>query len=94
MSHGDAATYVDDYDQEGIAFSRDPHICLGKAVARRELRPSRNCIPDHPGDVHTDEDEHRPVGQRCFEYDKPFLMRGLERLDLKLSPIPNRLRSA
>jgi cytochrome P450 len=73
--------------REHIAFSRGIHSCPGAPLARVEGRVSIERILDRLADITIDEEKHGPAGQRTYNYEPTFIMRGLTDLHIKFTPI-------
>jgi cytochrome P450 len=69
-----------------IAFGRGPHSCPGGPLARAEARISLERILDRMRDIHLSEDHHGPPGDRRFEYEPTWVLRGLHNLHLEFTP--------
>ncbi|BBY38096.1 cytochrome P450 [Mycobacterium mantenii] len=72
--------------REHIAFSRGVHSCPGAPLARVEGRVSIERILDRMADIAIDEDKHGPAGQRRYNYEPTFILRGLTDLHIKFRP--------
>ncbi len=71
--------------KEHVAFGRGAHVCIGSPLARVETRivfekllAATSHIDFAPA--------HGPAGDRHFEYEPSFIIRGLETLELTLTP--------
>ncbi|MBX7446921.1 cytochrome P450 [Mycolicibacterium sp. 3033] len=73
--------------REHIAFGRGAHSCPGGPLARAEGRVTVERFLDRTSEIALSEDEHGPAGQRRFDYDPTFIVRGLSNLHLVLTPI-------
>lgn len=73
--------------REHIAFSRGIHSCPGAPLARVEGRVSIERILDRLGDITIDEEKHGPAGQRTYNYEPTFILRGLTELNIKFTPV-------
>ena len=73
--------------REHIAFSRGVHSCPGAPLARVEGRVSIERILDRMADITIDEDKHGPAGQRSYNYEPTFILRGLTDLHIKFRPV-------
>ncbi|HME75800.1 MAG TPA: cytochrome P450 [Mycobacterium sp.] len=71
--------------REHIAFGRGAHSCPGGPLARAEGRVTLNRFLDRTSDISIDDDVHGPAGQRRFDYDPTFIVRGLSNLHLILT---------
>ncbi|MEU1980969.1 cytochrome P450 [Nocardia sp. NPDC019395] len=66
--------------REHIAFGRGAHSCPGAPLARTEARISINRILDRIADLRIDESQHGKAGERRYDYEPTFVMRGLSEL--------------
>jgi len=73
--------------REHIAFSRGVHSCPGAPLARVEGRVSIERILDRMADITIDEDKHGPAGQRTYNYEPTFILRGMTDLHIKFTPV-------
>ncbi|MGE5697717.1 MAG: cytochrome P450 [Candidatus Sericytochromatia bacterium] len=73
--------------REHIAFSRGIHSCPGAPLARVEGRVSIERILDRLGDITIDEEKHGPAGQRSYNYEPTFILRGLTELNIRFTPV-------
>ena len=73
--------------REHIAFARGVHTCPGAPLARVEGRVSLERILDRMGDIRADEAHHGPIGDRRYGYAQTYILRGLNELHLKFTPI-------
>lgn len=73
--------------REQIAFIRGVHSCPGTPLARAEGRISLNRILDRMADIRVSEAHRGPAGERRYEYEPTFIMRGLGELHLTFTPI-------
>ncbi len=73
--------------REHIAFSRGIHSCPGAPLARVEGRVSIERILDRMADITIDEDKHGPAGQRTYNYEPTFILRGLTDLHIKFRSV-------
>jgi cytochrome P450 len=72
-----------------IAFGRGAHACPGSPLARAEARISVERILDRMHDIRLSEEHHGPPGARRFDYEPTWVLRGLRRLHLEYTPLPN-----
>jgi cytochrome P450 len=79
-----------DIDRENarhhLAFGRGIHTCPGAPLARTEARVSIERLLDRTREIHVSEDHHGPAGARRYHYVPTFILRGLTRLHLELTP--------
>ncbi|MBX7435433.1 cytochrome P450 [Mycobacterium sp. Y57] len=73
--------------REHIAFGRGAHSCPGGPLARAEGRVTVERFLDRTSDISISESRHGPEGQRHFDYDPTFIVRGLGNLHLELTPV-------
>ena len=69
-----------------VAFGHGIHHCAGAHLARAEGRVTINRLLDQTANISIDESVHGPTGDRSYEYLPTFFLRGLERLELSLTP--------
>jgi cytochrome P450 len=72
--------------QEHLAFGRGAHVCVGAPLARTEVRIIIEKFLEHTSTIDFDEQKHGPRGNRTFDYETSFIIRGLSQLHLKLTP--------
>jgi cytochrome P450 len=72
--------------REHLAFGRGKHVCAGAPLARVEVRVIMEKFLAHSSHIDLDEAQHGPRGNRRFNFDPTFIIRGLEALHLKLTP--------
>ncbi|HTQ18683.1 MAG TPA: cytochrome P450 [Mycobacterium sp.] len=72
--------------REHIAFGRGPHSCPGGPLARAEGRVTLARFLDRTRNISISEAEHGPAGQRHFDYDPTFIVRGLSNLHITFTP--------
>ncbi len=75
-----------DNAREHIAFGRGAHSCPGGPLARAEGRVTLGRFLDRTRDISISEPEHGPPGQRHFDYDPTFIVRGLSSLHITFIP--------
>jgi len=84
---GPAAFRLDrDKPREHLGFGRGAHTCIGAPLARVEVRVLLEAFLRHAGDITLSAEHHGPAGQRRFEYEPSYIIRGLERLHLEFRP--------
>ncbi len=69
-----------------IAFGRGPHACPGGPLARVEGRVSIARILERMRDIRLSEEHHGPPGDRRFEYEPTWVLRGLHKLHIEFTP--------
>jgi len=72
--------------REHLAFGRGVHSCPGGSLARLEAQVSIQRLLDRTADIRISEAHHGPVGARRYEYVPTYILRGLTRLHLELTP--------
>ncbi|MHB8465816.1 MAG: cytochrome P450 [Acidimicrobiales bacterium] len=72
--------------REHLAFGRGIHACPGGPLARAETRVSLERLLDRMADIRISETAHGPASARRYEYAPTFILRGLQRLHLELTP--------
>lgn len=72
--------------KEHVAFGRGKHTCAGAPLARVEVRVILEEFLKQTKSIALDEDRHGPMGQRRFDFEPSFIIRGLSDLKLKLVP--------
>jgi cytochrome P450 len=75
--------------REHVAFGRGAHSCPGAPLARAEARISMNRLLDRMANIRISEEMHGPAGDRKYEYDPTFIMRGLSSLHIEFDPVSN-----
>ncbi|OBK73975.1 cytochrome P450 [Mycobacterium sp. 1274761.0] len=73
--------------REQIAFIRGAHSCPGAPLARAEGRISMNRILDRMADIVVSEEHHGPAGQRQFDYEPTFILRGMRELHITFTSL-------
>src|SRR5947208_7027557 len=69
-----------------IAFGRGVHSCPGGPLARVEGRVRLDRILDRMRDIRLSEAHHGPPGDRRFNYEKTWILRGLTKLHIEFTP--------
>jgi cytochrome P450 len=72
--------------RQHIGFGHGIHTCAGAPLARAEGRVTVNRFLDRTTDITIADKEHGPPDARHYEYLPTFFLRGLERLQLELTP--------
>jgi cytochrome P450 len=70
-----------------IAFGRGVHSCPGGPLARVEGRVSIERILDRMRDIRLSDEHHGPHGDRHFDYEPTWVLRGLSNLHIEFTPI-------
>lgn len=65
-----------------LSFGRGIHSCPGGPLSRLEARVSLERLLDRLGDVRIDDANHGPPGDRRFDIEPIYILRGMERLHL------------
>ena len=73
--------------REHVAFGRGPHSCPGAPLARSEGRISMNRILDRMADIRISEKDHGAPGERRYDYEPTFIMRGLTSVHIEFDLI-------
>ncbi len=73
--------------REHVAFGRGAHSCPGGPLARAEGRVTIERFLDRTSDISLADTQHGPEGERHFDYDPTFIVRGLSNLHLVLTPV-------
>lgn len=72
--------------KENLAFGRGAHVCIGAPLARVETRIVLEKFLQQTAKIDLDETVHGKPGARHFAYEPSFIIRGLEELQLTLTP--------
>jgi cytochrome P450 len=72
--------------KEHLAFGRGAHTCIGNPLARAEVRMLFDRFFEHTSDVKISEKEHGQAGDRRFDYEPSYIVRGLTKLYVELTP--------
>jgi cytochrome P450 len=71
--------------REHIAFGRGAHSCPGAPLARVEGRVSLERMLDRMGEITIDEEFHGPAGERRFNYEPTYILRGLADIHVRFT---------
>ncbi len=69
-----------------VAFGRGHHSCPGAPLARAEGRIGIERILERMHDIRLSEAHHGPEGDRHFDYEPTWVLRGLTKLHLEFTP--------
>ena len=72
--------------REHLGFGRGAHTCIGGPLARVEVRVILEKFLEHTAHIAMSEATHGPRGARKLDFEASFIIRGLSRLDLELTP--------
>jgi cytochrome P450 len=72
--------------REHLAFGRGVHSCPGGPLARLETRVSIERRLDRTTELRFSEEHPRPPDARRYHYIPTYILRGLTRLHLELTP--------
>ena len=75
-----------DNAREHLAFGRGVHSCPGGPLARLETRVSIERLLDRTTSIGISEEHHGPPDARRYHYMPTYILRGLTRLHLELTP--------
>ncbi len=72
--------------KENLAFGRGAHVCIGNPLARVETRIVFEKLFEHTSHIGYDETAHGKPGSLKLDYEPSFIIRGLEKMQLALTP--------
>jgi cytochrome P450 len=72
--------------KENLAFGRGAHVCIGNPLARVESRIIFEKLFEHTSHIDYDEAVHGKPGNLKLDYESSFIIRGLEKMQLTLTP--------
>ncbi len=72
--------------REHVAFGRGKHVCAGAPLARAEVRVILEKFLEQTSHIDIDEAVHGPRGNRRFDFEPSFIIRGLSNLQVILTP--------
>ncbi len=73
--------------REHIAFGRGTHTCAGAPLARAEVTTILNKFFDRTANLAISESAHGKPGQRHYQFEPSFIIRGLDYLHVDLTPV-------
>ncbi len=71
---------------EHVAFGRGAHVCAGAPLARAEVRVLLEHLLAQTSAIRLSDTAHGAQGSRRFDYEPSYIIRGLNALDLELTP--------
>jgi cytochrome P450 len=74
--------------KEHLSFGRGAHTCAGAPLARVEVRVLMEKFFEHASHIDLNAVSHGSRGERRLDFEPSFIVRGLSKLDLTLSPEP------
>jgi cytochrome P450 len=74
--------------KEHLAFGRGAHTCIGNPLARAEVRVLFDRFFEHTSGMAISEVQHGPAGNRSFDYEPSYIVRGLTKLHVELTAAP------
>jgi cytochrome P450 len=73
--------------RQHIGFGHGIHVCAGAPLARAEAVVTINRFFDRMQDIRVSDAHHGPPGERRYQYDPTFMLRGLRELQLEYTPV-------
>ena len=73
--------------QSHVAFGRGAHSCPGGPLARVEARISIERMLDRTRNIRLSEEHHGPPGDRRYQYEPTWILRGLSKLYLEFDAV-------
>lgn len=73
--------------KEHLAFGRGAHTCIGNPLARAEVRVLFDRFFEHTAGMTISQTEHGPATERRFDYEPSYIVRGLTKLHVQLTPV-------
>ena len=64
--------------REHLSFGRGVHTCLGAPLARAEVKIMLERLIEHTSDFQISEEKHGKPGNRRFQYEPSYIIRGLD----------------
>lgn len=77
---------VRDNARQHVSFGRGPHTCPGAPLARAEARITLERLLDRTSDIRISTEHHGPPGARRYHYLPTFILRGVTRLHVEVTP--------
>jgi cytochrome P450 len=71
---------------EHLSFGRGAHVCPGAALARAEVRIMLDRFLERTSDIALSAEAHGPDGDRDIDYEPSYIIRGLVKVHLTLTP--------
>lgn len=72
--------------REHLSFGRGAHTCIGNPLARTEIRTILNHLFDQTADIVLSSEHHGSPDDPLFAYEPSYIIRGLQKLHVKLVP--------
>lgn len=72
--------------REHMAFGRGPHVCPGAPLARAEGRITFERLLSRTREIRLSDEHHGPTGKRSYDYEPTWILRGLRKLYVELTP--------
>jgi cytochrome P450 len=72
--------------REHVAFGRGAHTCVGAPLARAEVRVLLDRLLEHTSQIKLSTEKHGQAGSRKLDYEPSFIIRGLTKLFIDLTP--------
>jgi cytochrome P450 len=72
--------------KEHLAFGRGKHVCAGAPLARVEVRVILEEFLKQTASIDIDTPKHGPHGNRTFDFEPSFIIRGLSNLQVNFTP--------
>ncbi len=72
--------------KEHLAFGRGAHTCIGNPLARAEVRVLFDRFFEHTSNMTISQAQHGQTGSRRLDYEPSYIVRGLTKLHVELSP--------
>jgi len=72
--------------RQHLGFGHGIHTCAGAPLARAETHATLVRFLERMSDIRISEAHHGPPGERRYDYDPTFMLRGLTELHLEFTP--------